>query len=103
MQQDQDPALKIQEHPQNTTSKPGERVEFLVQTDPIARSYMWYHQEVEISTNDPHYVGPASHLLLIKKCLPKHKGAYKCLVTDTSGKSYFSRSAMLKIGKTACM
>ena len=74
-------------------------MELSITTDPVATSYKWCFKELEISADDQQYEGSATNHLIIKKCLPKHKGAYNCMVTDESGKLYFSRAALLQIGK----
>ena len=91
--------LKILEHPQDVTCKPGEKVELLIKTEPIAREHKWYFEESEITANVDQLEGFSTSLLTIKKCLPKHKGSYKCLVTDETGKSLASLNADVMIGE----
>ena len=74
-------------------------MEILIETDLPPKSYKWYFQGGEIGDNED-YEGSKTKCLLIRKCLPKHKGAYVCEITDELGGTMESRSAMLSIGKT---
>ena len=82
----------------NVTTKPGLTVEFSVQTYSTVRKWEWYFQEETISNEEADYRGSTTEKLIIEKCLPKHKGAYKCVVTDESGETFTSKTATLSIG-----
>ena len=74
-------------------------MELSIRTKSGAKMYKWFFRRKQISSDDQYIEGSTKHRLIIKKFLPKHKGAYKCVITDLSNKSYTSRRALLKIGK----
>ena len=86
-------------HPKNVTTKPGLTVEFSIETSSKVKAYQWYFQEKPLSSEGTDYRGFTTKKLTIVKCLPKHKGAYKCVVTDESGETFTSIVASLSIGK----
>lgn len=86
-------------HPQNSNAQPGLTVEFSVETSPTAKTYIWYFQDKQISSEDAEYSGSTTDILTIATCLPKHKGPYKCIVTDESDKKHTSESATLAMGE----
>ena len=88
-------------HPKDIKTKPGSSVEFFIETSRTAIAHEWHFQEQTISSDDADYRGPTTERLTVTKCLPKHKGAYKCVVTNTFGKTFTSESATLTIGKLA--
>ena len=92
-------ALKFLKQPINVNTQPGLRVEFSITTSQIVKSYNWYFQEKPISSEDIDFVGSATDSLTIAKCLPKHKGAYKCVVTDEFDETYSSEVASLTMSK----
>ena len=87
-------------HPKDIETKPGSSVEFFIETSRTAIAHEWHFQEQTISS-DTDYRGSSTDHLTVIKCLPKHKGTYKCIVTDESGKTFISESATLTIGKLA--
>ena len=86
-------------HPKDIETLPGSIEEFSVKTSKATMTYQWYFQEQPISSEDDDYGGSATDSLTIAKCLLKHKGAYKCVVTDVFGNKFTSESATLTIGK----
>ena len=88
-------------HPKDIETKPGSSVEFFIEISRTAIAHEWHFQEQTISSDNTDYRGPTTEHLTIAKCLPKHKGAYKCVVTDESGKTFTSESATLTIGRLA--
>ena len=93
--------LMILCHPKDIETKPGSSVEFFIENSRTAIAHKWHFQEQTISSDNADYRGPTTERLTITECLPKHKGAYKCVVTDESGKTFISESATLTIGKLA--
>ena len=91
--------LKFQKHPMNVSTQPGLQVEFSVETSKAVKAYNWYFQEKPLSSEETDYIGTTSGNLTIAKCLPKHKGAYKCVVTDEFDETYSSEAASLTIGE----
>ena len=72
----------------------------MVTTSPLAKNYEWYFEEkLILSTDDATLEGCSTDNLVIGKCLPKHRGSYKCVVTDELGENYTTRSATLNIGR----
>ena len=86
-------------HPKDIKTLPGSFKEFSVKTSKATLTYQWYFQEQPISSEDDDYRGSTRDNLTIAKCLPKHKGAYKCVVTDVLGNKFTSENATLTIGK----
>ena len=93
-------SLKFVTNPVDTTTSQGLKAKFSVTTTPIANSYKWFFQDGPISAENADYKGALTDTLVITKCLPKHKGAYKCVATILS-KRFISASATLIIGKFA--
>ena len=91
--------VHISSHPKDAHIKPGEKVEFTVQTLSPAESYQWQFQDKPIPFDKAGYNGCRTNCLTIKKCFPKHKGTYFCIVYDISGTCIASNSARLDIGK----
>ena len=91
----------ILKQPEDITSKPGMIIEFTIQTSSAAKTFNWYFESKSISSEETNCEGITTDILTIKKCLPKHKGAYKCLVTNKSGETFSSESATLTIGELA--
>ena len=85
--------------PKDILCEPGEKLEFMFETSPKANSYQWYFNESEISDEDQDYEGSTTEQLVLSKCLPKHKGFFKCVVTNDTGRSLASETATLMIGK----
>ena len=85
--------------PENVVCKPGDKVGFTIETSPAAKSYQWKLNGNEISNEDMNYEGSTSEHLSISKCLPKHKGSYKCVITTQLDTSLSSEIATLKIGE----
>ena len=87
-------------HPEDVITKPGLRAEFSIATTSTANTYKWHFQGKEISSEETDYIGTTTNTLIIEKCLPKHKGSYKCVVTflDKSEEIFISESATLTIG-----
>ena len=92
-------ALTILMQPKDTLTNLGDSVEFSIETSPVATTYAWHFQEKPIIAEDIDYEGYDTDKLLILKCLPKHRGAYKCILTDEAGESFVSASGTLKFGK----
>ena len=92
----EDPILA---HPKDINTKPGSSVEFSVTTAITAKACIWYFQERPISSEETEYRGSTTSILSITRCLPKHKGAYKCAVSTESGQTFYSESAALTIGE----
>ena len=89
----------ILHHPKDIVTELGLRVIFSIETSRTATEHQWYFQQQLISSEDVTYNGFTTDTLTITKCLPKHKGVYKCVVTDESGEMFMSESATLKISK----
>ena len=89
------------EHPQDTVSKPGERVELSVKPNLIPTSYQWYFDGKRNFCVDDDERCEVSTLecLIIRECQLEHGGKYHCTVTDESGRRHSSKKAMLSIGK----
>ena len=92
-------ALKFLKHPRNVNTQPGLSVEFSITTSQPVRICNWYFQENLISSEDADYIGSTTDSLTIAKCLPKHKGTYKCVVTDEFDETHSSKVASLTMGK----
>ena len=90
--------LRILTQPENVVCKPGDNLEFTVETSSTAKSYQWNLNGKEISNEDRDYDGSNTKHLSICKCLPKHKGSYKCVITTELDTSLSSEIATLKIG-----
>ena len=90
--------LRILTQPDNVVCKPGDKLGFTIETSPTAKSYQWKLNGNEISGEDMEYHGSTTNFLSISKCLPKHKGSYKCIVTTELDTSLTSEIATLKIG-----
>ena len=75
------------------------RVEFQVKTSPAATTYKWFFEGSMISPESTDYEGSSTENLIITKCLPKHKGAYMCLITNEKDETLHSEAATLNIGK----
>ena len=75
-------------------------VELTVKTDPTAKTYTWYFEEKAIVEAD-FYGGVTTDQLIIPKLIPRHKGVYKCIVTNESNERFTSREATVKISKLA--
>ena len=87
-------------HPKDIKAIPGSNVQFSIKTSKRAIiTFNWLFRERSISCEEEDYVGSTTECLTISKCLPKHKGAYRCIVTDTSGKTFPSKTATLDICK----
>ena len=86
-------------HPKDIETPPGSIEEFSVKTSKTTLTYQWYFQEQPISSEDDDFRGSTTDSLTIAKCSPKHKGVYKCVVTDESEETFTSENATLTIGK----
>ena len=101
--------LRILTHPKDVVCKPGDRLGFSIETSKTAQSYKWYLNGNEISSEDEDYEGSTTEVLSINKCLPKHKGSYKCVLVTELDTSLTTESAVLKIGmytelcQTSCL
>ena len=89
-------------HPKDVKTKPGLNVEFLVKTATTVKTYSWYFQEKIISNKEKDYTGTATDKLTIDECLSKHRGVYKCMVTNKLGETFISERATLIIGIHVC-
>ena len=85
-------------HPSDADSQPGSTVKFSIVSE-VAITYIWYFKENPISKEDTEYSGSTTDSLTITVCLPKHKGSYKCVITDDSGRTHTSKNATLTIGE----
>ena len=92
-------AFKFLMHPMDVHTKPGLSVNFSIKTSQSAKTRKWYFQEEQISSEATDYGGSTTDSLVIARCLPKHKGVYRCVVTDASGKTHTSDNATLTIGE----
>ena len=90
--------LRILTQPKNVVCTPGDKVGFTIETSPTAKSYQWKLNGNEISNEDKEYHGSTTNSLSISKCLSKHKGSYKCIVTTELDLLLSSEIATLKIG-----
>ena len=90
--------LKILSQPKNVLCKPGEKLGFSIETSKPAQAYQWYWNGNEISSEDKDYEGSTTKCIFISKCLPKHKGSYRCLVTTELDILISSETATLEIG-----
>ena len=70
-----------------------------MKTRPEALTYKWHFDKNPIFPSDDEYEGSTTQNLTIKNFLSKHKGDYKCIATDASGRVYESNCATLEIGK----
>ena len=93
--------FKFVTHPKTTISEPGLRVELTVKTDPTAKTYTWYFEEKPIVVEADFYEGSTTDQLIIPKLIPRHKGVYKCIVTNESNERFTSMEATVKISKLA--
>ena len=84
--------------PESVVCKPGDKLGFTIETSLTAKSYQWKLNGDDINDEDANYEGSTSEHLSISKCLPKHKGSYKCVVTTELDTSLSSEIATLKIG-----
>ena len=89
----------IDVQPRTVRSKPGKRVSYSVATNPRAKSYQWYFKEKLISMDDNDYEGSTTSHLSIRRCLSKHSGTYKCVITNKFGELCASETATLTLGK----
>ena len=71
---------------------------FSIETSKMAKAYQWYFNGNEISNEDMDYEGSTTEVLSINKCLPKHKGSYKCVLINELDTSLSTEIATLKIG-----
>lgn len=86
--------------PKDVNSKPGQKVQFSVASFPGATKYEWYFQETLISVEDDSYEDSTTSTLTIANVLPKHKGVYKCIMSDFESKEvHHSLRANLKLSK----
>ena len=90
--------LKFVIHPRTTISEPGLKVELTVKTNPSAKTYTWYFEEEAIVEAD-FYEGVTTDQLIIPKLVPRHKGVYKCVVTNESNERFTSKEATVEISK----
>ena len=73
-------------------------MELTVKIYPSAKTYTWYFEEKPIVEAD-YYEGVTTDQLVVPKLAPRHKGVYKCVVTNESNKKYTSEEAAITIGK----
>ena len=90
--------LRILTQPKNVICQPGDKLEFYIKTSKTAQAYQWYWNEKEISKEDKDYDGSTTEVLCINRCLPKHKGSYKCVLVTELDTSLSTEIATLKIG-----
>ena len=90
-------AIEVQ--PRAINSIPGIRARYSVAMDPGFKNYQWYFKEKLISIDDDDYEGSTTSHLSIKRCLSKHSGTYKCVVTNKFGELRSSETATLTLGK----
>ena len=90
--------LRILTQPKNAVCKPGDKLGFFIETSKTAQAYQWYLNGNQICDEDKDYEGSTTKQLIISKCLPKHKGSYKCVVTTELDTLLTSEIATLKIG-----
>ena len=84
--------------PKGKTAHPGDNLSLSVAVypqDPF--SCHWYLDDQPISDN-AEYGGSRTATLTIKECLSKHKGHYKCVITDDSPNSTTSYNTELNLG-----
>ena len=84
--------------PKSVVCQPGDKLGFSVETSKTAQVYQWYWNEKEICKEDKDYDGSTTEALLIDKCLPKHKGSYKCVLVTELDTSLSTEIATIKIG-----
>ena len=84
--------------PKNVVCQPGDKLRFLVKPSKTAQAYQWYWNEKEISKEDKDYDGSTTEVLCINRCLPKHKGSYKCVLVTELVTSLSTEIATLKMG-----
>ena len=71
---------------------------FSIETSKTVQACQWHLNGNEISNEDKDYEGSTTEVLSINKCLPKHKGSYKCVLVTELDTSLTTESAVLKIG-----
>ena len=87
-------------HPKDIKTISGLGEEFSIETHlNAAKAHQWYFQEEPISSESGEYSGSTTNRLTITKCLPKHEGTYKCVITDESGQKFTSESSTLTVGE----
>ena len=84
--------------PKSIVCQPGDKLRFSVETSKTAKAYQWYWNEKEICKEDKDYDGSTTEALSIDKCLPKHKGSYKCVLVTELDTSLSTEIATLQIG-----
>ena len=84
--------------PKNVVCKPGDKLGFSIETSKTAKAYQWYINRKEINNKDKDYDGSTTEVLSINKCLPKHKGSYKCVLVTELDTLLTTEIATLKIG-----
>ena len=84
--------------PKNVVCQPGDKLGFSVETSKTAQAYQWYLNGIEISNEDKYYDGCTTERLSISKCLPKHKGSYKCALITELDMCLTTETATLIIG-----
>ncbi len=79
--------------------KPGESVELSIEVKGPPIECEWYinSSASPISIEDESYGGINTTTLHISKCFPKHKGAYHCVLTTSTGQQSQSTSATLTL------
>ena len=97
---EQSHSLEIEVQPKDIACKPGEKAELLIilKTSTTSHTYQWHFKDKPVPDHED-YEGATSDRLSIQNCLSKHTGAYKCVVTDSSGRSVTSREATISISK----
>ena len=91
--------LRILTQPKNVVCKPGDKLGFSVKTSKTAKAYQWYLNGIVINNEDKDYDGSTAEVLSVTRCLPKHKGSYKCIVMTELETSLSTEIATLEIGK----
>ena len=91
--------LKILTQSKNAACISGDQVGFTIETSKTAKAYQWFLNENKISNEDDDYEGSTTKHLSISKCLPKHKGSYKCVVITELDTVLTSKVAILIIGE----
>ncbi len=95
-----DKQVDITKQPEDKMVNPGDSVELSIEVEGSPIECEWYinSSASPISIEDESYGGINTTTLHISKCFPKHRGAYHCVLTTSTGKKTQSAPATLTLG-----